>query len=85
MHTGTAKGTYGYLNRNKVQAWKRAALMLSVPAVVFLAAWILHGTRENVMTVVAGHGRKGLGSGVRIPRFRRYGSAHQHPAREKIA
>ncbi len=53
MHTGTAKGTYGYLNRNKVQAWKRAALMLSVPAVVFLAAWILHGTRENVMTVVA--------------------------------
>lgn len=53
MHTGLAKGTYGYLNRNKIQAWKRAALMLSVPTVIFLAAWFLHGTRENVMTVVA--------------------------------
>lgn len=53
MHTKPEKGTYGYLNRNKIQAWKRAALMLSVPAVIFLAAWILRGTRENVMTVVA--------------------------------
>lgn len=53
MRTKLAKGTYGYLYRNKIKAWKRAALMLSVPAVIFLAAWILHGTRENVMTVVA--------------------------------
>lgn len=47
------KGSYGYLDRNKIRAWKRAALMLSVPVVIFLAAWIVNGTRENVMTVVA--------------------------------
>lgn len=53
MDTKSVKGTYGYLDRNRVQAWKRAALMLSVPVIIFLAAWVLHGTRENVMTVVA--------------------------------
>ncbi len=53
MRTKLAKGSYGYLNRNKIQAWMRAALMLSVPVVIFLSAWFIHGTRENVMTVVA--------------------------------
>lgn len=53
MNQKLDKGTYGYLDRNKIHAWKRAALMLSVPVFIFLAAWIVKGTRENVMTVVA--------------------------------
>ena len=53
MDTRPVKGTRGYLNQNKIQAWKRAALMLSVPVAIFLASWVIHGTRENVMTVVA--------------------------------
>lgn len=53
MRTQLEKGTYGYLNRNKKYAWKKAALMLSVPVFIFVAAWIIKGTRENVMTVVA--------------------------------
>lgn len=52
MRTILAKGSYGYLNRNKILAWKRAVLMLSVPVMIFLTAWFIHGTRENVMTVV---------------------------------
>lgn len=47
------KGTYGYLNRNKIHAWKKAALMLSVPVIIFIAAWMIKGTRMNLMTVVA--------------------------------
>ncbi len=53
MNQKLEKGTYGYLNRSRVLAWKRAALMLSAPVLIFLAAWVLHGTRENVITVVA--------------------------------
>lgn len=53
MKTKLSKGTYGYLERNKVSAWKRAAFMLSIPIVIFAAAWIINGTRNNVMTVVA--------------------------------
>lgn len=53
MQEKLEKGTFGYLNRNKIYAWKRAALMLSVPIAIFLAAWIVNQTRENVMTVVA--------------------------------
>lgn len=53
MQKKLAKGTFGYLNRNKIFAWKRAALMLSVPVAIFLAAWALNHTRENIMTVVA--------------------------------
>lgn len=53
MKTKLAKGTYGYLDRNKVSAWKKSALMLSVPVVIFIAAWIVNGTRNNVMTVVS--------------------------------
>ena len=53
MQKELEKGTFGYLNRNKIFAWKRAALMLSVPIAIFLAAWIVNQTRENVMTVVA--------------------------------
>lgn len=53
MSVKLGKGTYGYLNRNKRNAWKRSVLMLSVPVVIFIAAWIIKGTRNNVMTVVA--------------------------------
>lgn len=53
MNTKLGKGTYGYLDRNKVYAWKKAALMLAVPILIFLAAWSIHKTRLNVMTVVA--------------------------------
>lgn len=53
MNKKLGKGTYGYLNQNKINAWRRAALMLSVPAIIFIAAWIVNGTRNNVMTVVA--------------------------------
>lgn len=53
MQKKTEKGTFGYLNCNKILAWKKAAFMLSVPILIFLGAWILKGTRENVMTVVA--------------------------------
>lgn len=47
------KGTYGYLNANKVRAWKLSAAMLSVPVVIFIISWIINGTRMNAMTVVA--------------------------------
>ena len=53
MRAGLEKGTYGYLDRNRVQAWKKAGALLAVPVLVFVAAWIIRGTRENVMTVVA--------------------------------
>lgn len=53
MHSGLEKGTCGYLDRNKIYAWKKAGVMLAVPVFIFAAAWILKGTRENVMTVVA--------------------------------
>lgn len=53
MNTKLGKGTYGYLNRNKVNAWKKAALMLSLPIMIFVVAWIINGTRMTVMTVVA--------------------------------
>lgn len=53
MNVKLGKGTYGYLNRNKINAWKRSVLMLSVPVVIFIAAWVIKGTRNNVMTVVA--------------------------------
>lgn len=47
------KGTYGYLDRNKIREWIKAAAMLSVPVIIFVAAWIIKGTRMNLMTVVA--------------------------------
>ena len=53
MPKKTEKGAFGYLNCNKIHAWGRAALMLSVPVLIFLGAWFVKGTRENVMTVVA--------------------------------
>lgn len=53
MKTKLKKGTYGYLNRNKIHEWKKALLMLAVPISIFLAAWVIRGTRLNVMTVVA--------------------------------
>ncbi len=53
MSTKLEKGTYGYLNRNKISAWKKSLLMLSVPIIIFLAAWTVSKTRNNVMTVVA--------------------------------
>lgn len=53
MKTKPEKGTYGYLNQNKVYAWKKAALMLAVPVFIFLISWFLNKTRMNIMTVVA--------------------------------
>lgn len=53
MEKTLLKGTYGYLNRSRSHAWKKAALMLAVPVLVFLAGWYVNKTRENVMTVVA--------------------------------
>jgi len=47
------KGTYGYLNKNKIHEWKKAAAMLAVPVVIFIAAWMINKTRLNMMTVVA--------------------------------
>ena len=53
MKTKLQKGTYGYLDKNKKREWTRAIIMLSVPIIIFIAAWIINGTRMNVMTVVA--------------------------------
>ncbi len=53
MGTKLEKGTYGYLDRNRRYAWRKTILMLTIPILIFLAAWMIHGTRENVMTVVA--------------------------------
>lgn len=53
MRTKLEKGTYGYLKRSRLYAWKKAGLMLSVPVLIFLISWFIHGTRENVITVVA--------------------------------
>ncbi len=47
------KGTYGYLDQHKKNAWLRAVFMLSVPVVIFLVAWAIHRDRNNIMTVVA--------------------------------
>lgn len=47
------KGTYGYLNSYKIHAWKLAAMLLSVPIIIFIISWIINGTKMNVMTVVA--------------------------------
>lgn len=53
MKTKLQKGTYGYLNRNKWNEWKKALLMLAVPIAIFLAAWMIKGTRLNLITVAA--------------------------------
>lgn len=53
MKTKLQKGTYGYLDKNKKKAWALAAAMLSVPIIIFIAAWFINGTRMTVMTVVA--------------------------------
>lgn len=78
MQKKLEKGTFGYLNRNKIYVWKRAALMLSVPVVIFLAAWLVCKTRENVMTVVAVVGcLPGCNQVVRAILASRYSSINQ--------
>lgn len=47
------KGTYGYMDRLKVQEWKKAAVMLAVPILVFLIGWAVMKTRLQVVTVIA--------------------------------
>lgn len=54
--TKSEKGTYGYLDRNRKDAWLKAAVMLSAPIAVFLAAWAVNKTRMNVITVVSAVG-----------------------------
>ena len=46
------KGTYGYLDRLKAHEWKKAALFLSIPIIIFLVAWAINGTRNTVVTVM---------------------------------
>lgn len=46
------KGTYGYLDRLKAHEWKKTALFLSVPIIIFLVAWAINGTRNTVVTVM---------------------------------
>ena len=47
------KGTYGYMDSLKVQEWKKAAVMLAVPILVFLIGWAVMKTRLQVVTVIA--------------------------------
>lgn len=47
------KGTYGYLDHNKISAWKKAVLLLSLPITFFAIAWAVSGTRMTVATVIA--------------------------------
>lgn len=47
------KGTYGYMDRLKVQEWKKAAVMLAVPILVFLIGWAVMKTRLQIVTVIA--------------------------------
>lgn len=47
------KGTYGYMDRLKVQEWKKAAVMLTVPILAFLIGWAVMKTRLQVVTVIA--------------------------------
>ena len=49
----TRKGTYGYLNQNKKNAWIRAFLMLLVPFAILITGWAVNGTRLTVITVIA--------------------------------
>ncbi len=49
----TPKGAYGYLDENKFYEWKKAAAMLAVPLVIFLAGCLINGSRLNILTVVA--------------------------------
>lgn len=83
MRNKLEKGTYGYIKRNKIYAWKKAALFLSVPVGIFLAAWVIHGTRENVMTVVAIVGcLPGCNQVVRAIMVSRYHSMEQELYKE---
>ena len=36
------KGTYGYIDKLKVQEWKKSAVMLAVPILVFLIGCTCH-------------------------------------------
>lgn len=47
------KGTYGYMDRLKMQEWKKSALMLVIPVLVFLIGWAVMKTRLQVVTVIA--------------------------------
>ena len=47
------KGTYGYMDRLKMQEWKKSALMLAIPVLVFLIGWAVMKTRLQVVTVIA--------------------------------
>ena len=47
------KGTYGYMDRLKMREWKKSALMLAIPVLVFLIGWAVMKTRLQVVTVIA--------------------------------
>jgi len=47
------KGTYGYMDRLKMWEWKKSALMLAIPVLVFLIGWAVMKTRLQVVTVIA--------------------------------
>ena len=47
------KGTYGYIDKLKVQEWKKSAVMLAVPILVFLIGWVVMKTRLQIVTVIA--------------------------------
>lgn len=53
MNTKIYRGTYGYLDRNKKNAWIKAVIMIAVPLAVFLAGLMIYKTRMNVLTVIA--------------------------------
>ncbi len=51
--TKPQKGTYGYLDKNKGNAWLKALAFLAAPLLVFAVGWAVNGTRMNVVTVFA--------------------------------
>ena len=47
------KGTYGYIKNEKIKKLLIAAILLLIPLIIYISGWIYHGTRNNILAVVA--------------------------------
>lgn len=47
------KGNIGYISYQKKRRILLTAIMFLIPLVIYASGWIYHGTRENLLTVVA--------------------------------
>lgn len=47
------KGTYGYIKNQKLKKILIAFVLFLIPMIIYVSGYIYHGTKENILTVVA--------------------------------